>query len=195
MRCISKYDRFRHGIPALQSGDVYYVCRDFYPSIAFVTAASFQEMLSRGHAIDEPLQVVKTSSFMGETSDILGGPTIFRCDFEITDGAVWLIPQKPENKDSQDLLVFTHEYWEPDQGETRLTPGAQFITEVKGQFDDRFKLLKLSPGSGVQVDRTVRRKVPPHGWAVLNPLSSPRYENRIETRNLLFLAENGILQY
>ena len=196
MRCISKSDTIRLGVNVVQSGVIYCVCMYFNRSVAYVSEQSFNEMIARGHAINEPLQVFETRSSSGKIKELVGGAMIFRCDFEVRDEAVWLIPEKDENRDSDDLLVLNREYRDGGAATTaRLTGGAQLITSINGNFDEHFKLLKLSPGSRVQFYRSAGEEARTQTWHAFYPGRRPQYEARTYLRDGLFLAENGTLHY
>jgi|GEM_PF-6802251 hypothetical protein len=190
MRCISKPNDFSNGISAVRSGQTYLVCLDNDRSVAFVSAESFNAMVSRGHAIDEKPQVLQMDScWLGILRTTLGGTLIFRCDFEIVDGKVWLIPEKPENKDSSDLLLLAREYDMGRNIEPTFTPGAEPLTSVYGRYNDRFHLVKLSPGSGIQFRAKESKSVPRHGLEKINPFHVEQFEEKECALYEVFLSE------
>lgn len=197
MRCTSGPIEFSNGINAVRCGQTYLICLDTNASVAFVTAESFKTMLARGHAMEEKTQILqRDSDWHGSLRSYLWGTLIFRCDFEVIDGAVWLIPEKPENKDSADLLVLVREYSTGNNIEPTLSSGAEHLASAYGKFQDRFHLVKLSPGSRIQFRVKERTFIPPRGLERINPFHVEQYTEEERIQSELFLRDDdSTLQY
>lgn len=159
MRCISNFEQLSLGFYVGRPDKHYVVAISYAGNLAFITTESFNEMLARGHAQSEPFLCWRTrNSMFGSIDGVLGGARIFRCDVEVEDDLVWLVPEKEE---SEDLLVLTADYWQRGKVTTNFVGGVQRLaTVVERGYPRSFHLIKLVPDSGVETSTEVSTSAP-----------------------------------
>jgi hypothetical protein len=163
--------------------------------LAKVRKEAFDEMLRRGHAAVEPeMSWTAVGVMTGKHTNTCGGRKIFRCDFEVKEGSLWLVPETVENNN---LLLFL--YWSAWMTDGRtLTAGedAKILASWEEKFwEKHWDVIVMAPGSTLDFATNHRRLVEGSGPSLRHPFHKEQYAGNITHSKVVFTADGNTLDF
>jgi hypothetical protein len=142
-------------------------------------------MKERGDAVDEP--PLTTVDRSGQIR-MLGGSKVYRCDFELRENGLWLVPEAAKNNG---VLFFLQRDDSMTEGSSvEISDGMRILASRKDDYSkNSWDLISLEPGASFKITTYGTRRVKPMGLA--NWFGEDQWERCAAWEQTISLSADG----